>query len=262
LPRKLGDRHPNEAQDGLLSGKKAFVIGGETVLGAAICAAMAKAGAGVCTYLNDDRLPAGYTPPRYSSFGNDVMVCKSTTDGPMNESLYMKIIREFGPIDICIHELGVGTLEFPASESGKKELSILSASLEKNLNCAREMVHFLYEQMSKKPWGRVVYVAPWAWDHYTDALRHNMVVSGVVALTRSFSESLSDSNANVNCVVPGFIRTPRPSEIQKIKTWEAQQKIPINRFGEISDVVNSVLFLLDDRSKYVTNQVLRVAGGI
>jgi NAD(P)-dependent dehydrogenase (short-subunit alcohol dehydrogenase family) len=49
--------------------------------------------------------------------------------------------------------------------------------------------------------------------------------------------------------------------LQKAKTDEAKAKVPSSRLGDISDVTNVVLFLSGDDSRYLTNQVLRVAGG-
>ena len=37
---------------------------------------------------------------------------------------------------------------------------------------------------------------------------------------------------------------------------------PMRRMGEIEDIANAVLFLVSDDSKYVTRQVIHVAGGM
>jgi NAD(P)-dependent dehydrogenase (short-subunit alcohol dehydrogenase family) len=45
--------------------------------------------------------------------------------------------------------------------------------------------------------------------------------------------------------------------------WEAyRQRIPVQRFGTPDDIANGVAFLMDDRSSFVTGQVLFICGGV
>jgi 3-oxoacyl-[acyl-carrier protein] reductase len=76
------------------------------------------------------------------------------------------------------------------------------------------------------------------------------------------AREMSDVPVNVNCVIPGFIRGVRPSSIEKKMSSHATKEIPMGYLGEISDVIDAVCFLISDRSKYVTGQVLRVSGGM
>lgn len=40
------------------------------------------------------------------------------------------------------------------------------------------------------------------------------------------------------------------------------KNIPLARFGQASDVAESVAFLLSDHSNYITGEVLKVNGGL
>ena len=83
-----------------------------------------------------------------------------------------------------------------------------------------------------------------------------------MALTRTMADALVSNLINVNAVVPGFIKTVRPSRIQKDREAELKRKIPTGRLGEIADVTGAVFFPVGDAAKYVSGQVLHVTGGV
>jgi NAD(P)-dependent dehydrogenase (short-subunit alcohol dehydrogenase family) len=78
------------------------------------------------------------------------------------------------------------------------------------------------------------------------------------ALTYGLAKEMALEGVRVNAVSPGYIDT----EIQ----YEGREKkilphIPMQRAGTVDEVAETVMFLLSDKSSYVTGQVLRVSGG-
>lgn len=84
--------------------------------------------------------------------------------------------------------------------------------------------------------------------------------AGVEAFSRSFAREVSSFGITVNCVAPGPIETGllRGVPVDKIREIVAQQIIR-NQFTP-DDVCDVVELLLDDKSKSVSGQVLRVGG--
>ena len=115
--------------------------------------------------------------------------------------------------------------------------------------------------MGGRTMGRIIYLAPWAWDAYTDPIGFDIAKAGTIALTQSLSTQLAASNVNVNCIVPGYIRGVRPFKIEKAMGRSLLQTIPSGRLGEVFDVTETICFLLQEGSKYITGQVLHVTGG-
>ena len=64
----------------------------------------------------------------------------------------------------------------------------------------------------------------------------------------------------VNAVAPGFIETDMLENLQKKD--EIMKYIPLGRFGKPEEVAEVVLFLVSDRSSYLTGQVIKVDGGL
>jgi NAD(P)-dependent dehydrogenase (short-subunit alcohol dehydrogenase family) len=209
LPGRVqSQRNPSNLTNSL-SGKKALVIGAQTVLGSAICSALSAQGARVCGYIND-LSPMGKHNGHLNAFiGEEIPVYSESRHGPMNAALFDRIESAFGPIDVYAHDLGIGSLEAPLPDAWETD-PVLARSMDANLSCAQELAHCLTKRMPNKPWGRVIYLAPWAWDQYIDKIRFDTVSAGTMALTRSLAETLAPSHISVNCVVPGFIKTLRP----------------------------------------------------
>ena len=60
----------------------------------------------------------------------------------------------------------------------------------------------------------------------------------------------------VNAVAPGTINTP----MHPVETQEALAALhPVGRMGEISDIVNAILYL--ESASFVTGEILHVDGG-
>jgi NAD(P)-dependent dehydrogenase (short-subunit alcohol dehydrogenase family) len=76
------------------------------------------------------------------------------------------------------------------------------------------------------------------------------------AATRSLAIEYAKSNVRVNAVSPGIIKTP----MHPIEAHQALASLhPMGRMGEISDVVDAVMYL--DTAEFVTGEILHVDGG-
>jgi len=79
---------------------------------------------------------------------------------------------------------------------------------------------------------------------------------GLSSATRSLAIEYASRGIRVNAVSPANIQTPmHPPE-----TYEALARmIPLGRVGQISDVVNGILFL--ESSPYITGEIVHIDGG-
>jgi NAD(P)-dependent dehydrogenase (short-subunit alcohol dehydrogenase family) len=79
---------------------------------------------------------------------------------------------------------------------------------------------------------------------------------GLAAATRSLAVEYASRGIRVNAVSPGIIQTPiHPAESEDL----GGRLPPLGRAGQVSDVVNGVLFL--ESSPYITGEVLHIDGG-
>ena len=83
-------------------------------------------------------------------------------------------------------------------------------------------------------------------------------------MTRTLSVELAPKCIRVNCVAPGFVRTPMLERTARL--WEPEQRDAVEAqhplgFGEPEDIANAVAFLAADTGRWVTGTVLVVDGG-
>jgi NAD(P)-dependent dehydrogenase (short-subunit alcohol dehydrogenase family) len=80
---------------------------------------------------------------------------------------------------------------------------------------------------------------------------------GLAAATRSLAVEYASRGIRVNAVSPGIIQTP----VYPAESYEGlgDQLPPLGRVGQVSDVVDAILFL--ESSPYITGETVHVDGG-
>ncbi|MCF8079155.1 MAG: SDR family oxidoreductase [Desulfobacterales bacterium] len=237
-----------------LHGKLALVINSTTLLGEAVCAHLLLKG---CSVVRCDALDSqAYELGIFAANGRKEKVSfRFDIQDLVGSRIFETVKREAGPIDLLIHDLGLGSV----SARGVKN-SDEAVRWRENLRFAEEMACPIQQEAARNGRRKILYLAPWAWDRYFDPFQYETIKAGTISLTRIQSKKLASFKTNVNCIVPGFIGANRPTSIQN--EMEVTAEIPLGRLGEIADLIESVCFLLSDSAKYVTGQVLEVAGGL
>ncbi len=93
---------------------------------------------------------------------------------------------------------------------------------------------------------------------------YSMSKAAVVGMSRSMALELAPRRIRVNCVAPGFVKTPMYGKVAGF--WGPEQEARIESLhplgeGEPEDVANAIAFLLADTGKWITGSVLTVDGG-
>ena len=79
--------------------------------------------------------------------------------------------------------------------------------------------------------------------------------AGLAAFVKLVADRYAADNVRINNVLPGFIDSlPEKPEFR--------QRIPMQRYGKVSEVAELVALLASDRAAYLTGQNLRIDGGI
>ena len=87
--------------------------------------------------------------------------------------------------------------------------------------------------------------------------------AAMITSTKVLAKELAPYNIRVNAVAPGLTQTEMmESSTPEVALKETLNRICMKRVGQPEEIANSVLFLASDLSSYMTNQVLRVDGGM
>ncbi|ACP21824.1 oxidoreductase, short chain dehydrogenase/reductase family (plasmid) [Sinorhizobium fredii NGR234] len=89
----------------------------------------------------------------------------------------------------------------------------------------------------------------------------------VIAMTRQMAGDYAKYGVRVNALCPGWVDTPfNEPFINQMGGRSAidayiRKKVPLGRWASVDEIAESILFLVSDRSSYMTGQILVVDGG-
>ena len=87
-------------------------------------------------------------------------------------------------------------------------------------------------------------------------------------LVRLYALKLAKDKVNVNCIIPGYVRTEAWEKMMEKKgipqevLEKAVERTPIGRWSEPSEIGESVAFLCSSRADFITGVALPVDGGL
>jgi len=88
--------------------------------------------------------------------------------------------------------------------------------------------------------------------------------AGVAAFTKALALELAPHGVRANAVAPGTLDTAMPRALPGRSEEEVQQALqrnPLGRVGAPTDAADLILFLLSERSRHITGQVVHINGG-
>jgi NAD(P)-dependent dehydrogenase (short-subunit alcohol dehydrogenase family) len=86
--------------------------------------------------------------------------------------------------------------------------------------------------------------------------------AGLAHLTKQLAVELASLGIRVNAVAPGPVDTAMAKAVHSPEIRaDYHDHIPLNRYGLEEELAEAVFFLCDDRSSYITGQILAVDGG-
>lgn len=245
---------------GRIPGRAAFVTGGAGGIGAAICRALAAAGARVAVA---DLSEADATVVA-QAIGGVGVVCDVTH--PASVGAAVAVAREtLGPIEICVNCAGWDELR-PFLETDEP---FLAKVLEVNLAGPIRVVRAVLPAMTERGFGRLIHIA-------SDAGRvgsslesvYSAAKGGLIAFSKTIARETARHGITSNAVCPGPTDTPLLRGIGKADERGAKivgslaRAIPMGRLGTPDDVAPAVAFLASDDAGFITGQTLSVSGGL
>ena len=87
--------------------------------------------------------------------------------------------------------------------------------------------------------------------------------TGLVGMTRALAVEWAPLGIRVNALEPGYFRTALTEAFYQNSAWQKAMlaNIPMQRFGELDDLVGASVFLCSDAARYITGICLPVDGG-
>ncbi len=165
-------------------------------------------------------------------------------------------LDRFGRIDTLVNNAGV-VIAKPFTDYTPADYATV---VEVNLTGFFWVTQRAVAEMATRYGGHVVNVSATlaaVADSGTSAVLAALTKGGLAAATRSLAIEYACLGIRVNAVSPGIIQTPGhpPDSYDRL----GGRLPPLGRPGQISDVVDGVLFL--ESSPYITGEILHIDGG-
>ena len=86
--------------------------------------------------------------------------------------------------------------------------------------------------------------------------------AGMIGMSKSLAREVASRGITVNCIAPGFIKTPMTDALTEKQTASIKQAIPAQRFGTPEDVAAAVVYLASLEAAYITGETVNINGGL
>lgn len=86
--------------------------------------------------------------------------------------------------------------------------------------------------------------------------------AGMIGFSKSLAQEVASRGITVNCIAPGFIRSPMTDELTDAQKEATLSRIPAAKLGEGADIAAGAVYLASDEGAYVTGQTLHINGGM
>ena len=174
------------------------------------------------------------------------------------------VVAVLGPPTIAVNNAGI----LRDRTIGKMTLADWDLVINVNLRGAFLMSRAVQGHMRRAGWGRIVNLSSTAALGNLGEANYAAAKAGVQGLTKTLAIELGRYGITANAVAPGFVETAMTAEVAarvgmafEDMKQQAIAGTVVGRVGQPEDIAHAVSFFVDERSGYVTGQVLYVAGG-
>jgi NAD(P)-dependent dehydrogenase (short-subunit alcohol dehydrogenase family) len=250
---------------GILDGKVALVTGGASGIGRATALAMAREGARVAVSdLSKDGIE-GTVALINGIGGQSIAIQGDVTKEADVANMVARTVSAFGRIDCAFNNAGVAGRSVGPPGERIHQLSEASVAKMFSVNLMGVFLclkHEIAQMLKQGGGGAIVNTASIAGliglatsGHYV-ATKH-----GVVGLTKTAAIEYALDGIRVNCVNPGYIKTPMTKETMDERYDEIMAKVPVKRLGVPEEIAEAVVWMCSDKASFMTGASHVVDGG-
>lgn len=243
-----------------LEGKVAIVTGGSRGFGKAIALGLAKAGADVVV-ASRTQSDLDVVAEEIKALGRkSLAVATDMLDRASIEKLATRTMETFGKIDILVNNAGQGwTVPF-LKWTDEQWDQILNVNLKGYFLCTQ----IIGQHMFKAKSGRVINISS-AMGSYPLPYMVPYAASkgGINAMTKCLAQEWATRGITVNAIAPSYFATDinKDAMEDEATTKLIMSKTPVNRWGNVEELVGLVVYLASGASSFMTGAVIPLDGG-
>lgn len=239
--------------------KTVLITGGAGGIGAACAKKFALNGYFVAINYRNSEQEAFSLLKEIKSFGGVARLFQGDVSRVSDvDRIHSELKKSFGLPGVLINNSGVALQKLFTSTSYSEWNSIFSNNVGSMFLCCKKFI----PNMINHKWGRIINISSiWGLVGASCEVAYSASKAAVVGFSKALAKELAPSNITVNCLAPGLIDTKMNKGLtdQEINSFE--RLIPCGKIGTGLDVAQAALFFADEKTSYITGQILNVDGG-
>ena len=247
-----------------LDGKVALITGGNSGIGSATAALLAKEGATVVltgrNQARGDQIAQAIT----EAGGRAIFLRADVRVADDCRQVIEQTLERFGRIDVLFNNAGVYHPR-TVPECTEQEWD---ETIDSSLKGAFLMSKYALPSMIERGSGSIIHTSSgWGIQGGDHAAAYCAAKGGLVVMAKAMAIDHGPDGIRVNCVCPGDVDTPMlPDDAGKRgMAWDdyvaGASDRPLGRIGTTEEIARAVLFLASDDSSFITGEALVVDGG-
>ena len=263
-PQDAIRRLPAEEQVPDNPGRVAIVTGAARGIGAATARRLAADGMAVAVLDLDARSCDATVEAITSTGGRAIAVGADVSEDEQVEAAVATVAEDLGPPAVLVNNAGVlrDNLLFKMSEDDWD--TVLNVHLRGSFLMSRSVQKHMVDQR----YGRIVNLSSSSALGNRGQANYSAAKAGMQGLTKTLAIELGQFGITANAVAPGFIATDMTAATaarlgMTFEDFQASvaSQVPARRIGEVDDVAHAISFLASEGARYISGQVIYVAGG-
>jgi acetoacetyl-CoA reductase len=232
----------------------ALVTGGTRGIGEAVCTTLKSKGyTVVANYGGNDQAAAEF------SARSGIPTCKfDVSDFEAVQTAIAELEAEYGPVDVLINNAGItrdGTMH-------RMSFDKWNAVIQTNLSSCFNTCKAVIDGMRERGFGRIVNVGSVNGQAgQYGQVNYAAAKSGIHGFTKALALENAAKGITVNAIAPGYVDTDMVRAVPADVLVKIIRTIPVGRLGRPEDIANSIAFLVDDESSFITGSTLSINGG-
>ena len=245
-----------------LDGRVALVTGSSRGIGLTLATGLARAGATVVVHGRDQASLDRVRDSISEGTGAEVFTATfDVTDAAAVDDGISRVESEAGTIDILVNNAGIQRRS-PFTEFALSDWNDLIAT---NLTSAFLVGQRVARSMVARGHGKIVNIGSVQSQLGRPGIAPYAATKGGIAmLTKGMCADLAPSGIQVNALAPGYFATELTKALvddEQFSAW-VRSRTPAGRWGDVEDLVGTLVYLSSSASNFVNGQIIYVDGGM